>query len=108
MAWLLTMLAHMKHRAIILAAVLALMLTVPSLSPACEMCRDAVITNGGGGGGIDGTGSSAGLNFNASILYMLGGVFAVAGWIGWIMYKAVQSSQATPTPRGFPVKSNVG
>jgi hypothetical protein len=77
-----------------------------SIAPACEMCRDAVINNAGGGG-IDGTGSSAGLDFNSSILYMLGGVFAVAGWIGWIMYKAVQGSQQAVQPRGFPVKSNV-
>jgi hypothetical protein len=78
-------------------------------APACEMCRDAVITNGGGGG-IDGTASSAGLDFNASVLYMLGSVFAVAGWIGWVMYKAVQGQQshAERGPRGFPIKSNVG
>ncbi|HSV15759.1 MAG TPA: hypothetical protein VLI90_15970 [Tepidisphaeraceae bacterium] len=96
--------SSVRFRLILLFAIIAL---TASIAPACEMCRDAVITNGGGGG-IDGTASSAGLNFNSSIFFMLGGVFAVAGWIGWIMYKAIQSSQATPAPRGFPVKSNVG
>jgi hypothetical protein len=95
-----------SRSAILLFVVLALM-TLPSVSHACEMCRDAVVTNSGaGGGGIDGSGSSAGLNFNASILYMLGGVFAVAGWIGWVMYKSVHPSHAHPRV-GFPIKSNV-
>ena len=99
--------AHVKRRTIIFAAMLVLIFVAPSLSHACEMCRDAVVTNSGGGG-IDGTGSSAGLDFNASIYFMLGGVFAVAGWIGWIMYKAIQGSQQAVQPRGFPIKSNVG
>jgi hypothetical protein len=88
---------------------LALLLLLPgSLVWACEMCRDAVINNAGSGG-IDGSGSSAGLDFNSSILYMLGGVFTVAGWIGWVMYKAIRSSSPRlPVPHGFPVKSNVG
>jgi hypothetical protein len=96
----------MKYRAIIFAAALLLVSIVPSIAHACEMCRDAVVTNSGGGG-IDGTGSSAGLDFNSSIFFMLGGVFCVAGWVGWVMYKAIKGSQQA-VPRGFPVKSNVG
>lgn len=72
---------------------------------ACEMCKSAVVTNGGSGG-IDGTGSSAGLNFNTSIYYMLGGVFSVMGWIGWIMYRSVQGqgqgNGVAPMTGGFP------
>jgi hypothetical protein len=84
--------------------ILALALLLLSLTDAraCEMCKDAIATNAGSGG-IDGTGGSAGLNFNASIFYMLGGVFAVMSWIGWVMYKSVHTSR----PRvGFPVKTD--
>jgi hypothetical protein len=86
---------------------LGVLLVAGPLARACEMCRDAVINNAGSGG-IDGGGASAGLDFNSSILYMLGGVFAVAGWIGWIMYKAVRSTSQAHLARGFPVKSNLG
>lgn len=104
---LLTISLRMKHRALIFTAALLLISMIPQVAHACEMCRDAVTTNSGGGG-IDGTGSSAGLDFNLSIYFMLGSVFAVGGWIGWIMYKAIQGSQQAVQPRGFPVKSNVG
>ena len=95
----------MNARRFITPIVIAGLLTAFSgpLAHACEMCKDAVATNAGGGG-IDGTGSSAGLNFNASIFYMLGGVFSVMGWIGWIMYKSVHGSSRARL--GFPVKTD--
>jgi hypothetical protein len=96
-----------KARLAILVLLGVLLVFASPLAHACEMCRDAVINNAGSGG-IDGGGASAGLDFNSSILYMLGGVFAVAGWIGWIMYKAVRSTSQAQLARGFPVKSNLG
>lgn len=89
------------HR-IIFALIVVALLGSGHAAQACDMCKDAVATNAGGGG-IDGTGSSGGLNFNASIFLMLGGVFSVMGWIGWIMYRSVQGGRVRG---GFPVEAD--
>ena len=51
---------------------------------ACDLCRDAVATNAGSGS------ESSTLNFNTSIFFMLGGLFAVMGLIGRVMFKATR------------------
>lgn len=104
---MLNMSAALRSRSIILLLLVLALMALAPLSHACDMCRDAVATNSGSGG-VDGSGASAGLDFNSSIYFMLCGVFAVAGWIGWVMYKAIRGGSQAHQPRGFPVKSNVG
>jgi hypothetical protein len=69
------------------------LITAPALF-ACDLCRDAVATNSSSGS------ESAGLNFNTSIFFMLGGLFAVMGLIGRVMFKAIKGPQVN---RGFPI-----
>src|ERR1019366_10073269 len=61
---------------------------------ACDLCRDAVATNSGSGS------ESSSLNFNTSIFLMLGTLFAVMGFIGRMMFKAIKGPQVN---RGFPL-----
>jgi hypothetical protein len=75
-------------------AVSAIVLLAAPAVFACDLCRDAVATNTGSGS------ESSSLNFNMSIYFMLGTLFAVMGFIGRVMFKAVKGSQAA---RGFPL-----
>jgi hypothetical protein len=59
-------------------------LVFTSATFACDLCRDAVATNAGSGS------ESSTLNFNTSIFFMLGGLFAVMGLIGRVMFKATR------------------
>jgi hypothetical protein len=61
---------------------------------ACDLCRDAVATNTGSGS------ESSNLDFNTSIFFMLGTLFAVMGFIGRVMFKAIKGP---PVSRGFPL-----
>jgi hypothetical protein len=72
---------------------LVVLLTAPAIF-ACDLCRDAVATNTGSGS------ESSSLNFNTSIFFMLGTLFAVMGFIGRMMFKAVKGPQVN---RGFPI-----
>jgi hypothetical protein len=49
----------------------------------CELCRDAVVA-----------GSAHTVNFNTSIYFMLGGLFAVMTMVGRLMYKTVNEGEA--------------
>jgi hypothetical protein len=65
---------------------LAVLLTLgwSSAALACDLCRDAVATNTGSGS------ESSSLNFNTSIFFMFGVLFAVMGLIGRVMFKATR------------------
>jgi hypothetical protein len=82
-----------KRRSLGLLVLVLVLLAAPALF-ACDLCRDAVATNAGSGS------ESAGLNFNTSIYFMLGTLFAVMGFIGRVMFKAIKGQ---PVNRGFPV-----
>jgi hypothetical protein len=59
-------------------------MTTASIILACELCRDAVVA-----------GSAHTVSFNASIYWMLGGLFAVMTMVGRLMYKTVNEAEAT-------------
>ncbi len=83
----------MKPRRAFILLLAAALLVAPGAAHACEMCRDAVANN------MNSASESAGLNFNASILGMLVGVFTVMGLVGRVMYKSVNGE----TPLKYPI-----
>ena len=74
--------------------VMAIVLLAGPAVFSCDLCRDAVATNTGSGS------ESSSLNFNTSIFFMLGTLFAVMGFIGRMMFKAIKGPQVN---RGFPL-----
>ena len=66
---------------------------------ACPNCKDSVAStvNGGSAGGLP-------AGFNYSIYFMLSGLFAVLGFVGFTIMKGVRASDARSARRGFSVK----
>ena len=66
---------------------------------ACPNCKDSVATtaNGGSAGGLP-------AGFNYSIYFMLLGLFAVLGFVGFTIMKGVRGSDARSARRGFPLQ----
>jgi len=71
-------------RGLILLTFLAM--TAPVL--ACPMCKDSTVTDSNPG---TTTTSEAGLSFNKSIYFMLGGLATIASFTGRVMCKAAKS-----------------
>ena len=74
------------------------MLALSGVALACPNCKDSIATNGDG--------SSAGglpAGFNYSIYFMLLGLFAVLGFVGFTIMKGVRASDARSARRGFPL-----
>ena len=76
-----------------------LILAWTSAALACPNCKDSVATTADGG-------SPGGLpaGFNYSIYFMLLGLFAVLGFVGFTIVKGVRTSDANSARRGFSVK----
>ena len=76
-----------------------LTLALASAALACPNCKDSIPT------AADGS-STGGLpaGFNYSIYFMLLGLFAVIGFLGFTIVKGVRSSAANSEQRGFPVE----
>jgi hypothetical protein len=86
----------MKRWTPLLTVLLTLALAGAAL--ACPNCKDSIAMNGDGS-------SSGGLpaGFNYSIYFMLAGLFAVLGFVGFTIVKAVRASDADSARRGFPL-----
>lgn len=71
------------------------MLALAGVALACPNCKDSIVSNADGS-------SSGGLpaGFNYSIYFMLAGLFAVLGFVGFTIVKGIRT---TPAVRGFPV-----
>ncbi|HEV2292816.1 MAG TPA: hypothetical protein VGR35_03120 [Tepidisphaeraceae bacterium] len=76
-----------------------LTLAVTSAALACPNCKDSITNTAAGG-------VSSGLpaGFNYSIYFMLLGLFAVLGFVGFTIVKAVRASDAHSSRRGFPLR----
>jgi hypothetical protein len=77
-----------------------LVLAFAGAALACPNCKDSIAN------GADGS-SSGGLpaGFNYSIYFMLLGLFAVIGFVGFTIVKGIKSSAAAQMgKRGFPVE----
>ena len=87
----------MKRWTPLLTILLTLALTGAAF--ACPNCKDSIASTADGS-------SSGGLpaGFNYSIYFMLAGLFAVLGFVGFTIVKGVRGSDAHGTPRGFPVE----
>ena len=76
-----------------------LMLALAGVAAACPNCKDSIASTADGG-------SAGGLpaGFNYSIYFMLLGLVAVLGFVGFTIVKGVRASDAHRTRRGFPLK----
>ena len=76
-----------------------LTLALAGVALACPNCKDSITSTADGG-------STGGLpaGFNYSIYFMLLGLFAVLGFVGFTIVKAVRTSDAATARRGFSVK----
>ncbi len=76
-----------------------LMFAFAGLAVACPNCKDSIANTADGG-------SAGGLpaGFNYSIYFMLLGLFAVLGFVGFTIVKGVRGSDARSIRRGFPVE----
>ncbi len=77
-----------------------LTLALAGVAFACPNCKDSIAS------AADGS-SSGGLpaGFNYSIYFMLIGLFAVLGFVGFTIVKGVRGSDASSTGRrGFPIE----
>ena len=76
-----------------------LTLALTAVAAACPNCKDSIASsaNGGSAGGLP-------AGFNYSIYFMLLGLFAVPGFVGFTIVKGVRASDAHSTRRGFPLK----
>ena len=88
----------MKRWAPLLLSVL-LMLAWTSAALACPNCKDSIANTA-----ESGTSSGLPAGFNYSIYFMLLGLFAVLGFVGFTIVKGVRASDAQSARRGFPVK----
>lgn len=87
----------MKRWTPLLSVLLTLALAGAAL--ACPNCKDSITSTADGG-------STGGLpaGFNYSIYFMLLGLFAVLGFVGFTIVKAVRTSDAATARREFSVK----
>ena len=85
----------MKRWTALIVPVLFLTLTAaPQLAHACPFCKDSIPSSD-----AQASGSVPG-GFNNSIYLMLGGFFAVLGFVTMTLAKAARTPQQ---PRGFPI-----
>ena len=76
-----------------------LTLALTAVAAACPNCKDSIASsaNGGSAGGLP-------AGFNYSIYFMLLGLFAVLGFVGFTIYKGVRTSDTGSARRGFSLK----
>ena len=77
-----------------------LTLAIAGAAFACPNCKDSIANTTDGGASV---GLPAG--FNYSIYFMLAGLFAVLGFVGFTIVKTVRATDAAQLgKRGFPIK----
>ena len=91
-------------RAKLIVAAVAMDLLSAASALACPWCKSGTSASNQGGGGAGAP--ATGLQFNASIYFMLGGLFCVMGFLAFTIVKAVKASTMMPPTqptKAFPV-----